>query len=109
MVDMKKRGRGKCEWQGRVPMQMRFPTTITNWTKVASSHPSSLFKFLLPTEFALANRVRDLAARGIEESNQLHFSSFHELMNRAKNVDKEHFRSGIGGGHQEITKRSLKN
>ena len=62
-------------------MQMRFPTTIT---KMASSHPSSLFKFLLPKEFALANRVRRVL-----ESNQLHKVAFLLVMNRAKNVDKE--------------------
>ena len=56
-------------------------------TKMATSHPGSLFKFL-PKEFALANRVRRVLGRAISYT-KLHFSSFHELMNRAKNVDKE--------------------
>ena len=62
MVNMKKRGRGKCEWQGRVPMQMRIPTTTTKMASNTSSHPGSLFQFLLPKELALdnCNRVRFL-------------------------------------------------
>ena len=61
-------------------------TTTSN----TSSHPGSLFQFLLPKEIALANRTRRVLGRvDCTHTNKVACSSFHELINREKNLNEE--------------------
>ena len=55
-----------------------------------SSHPGSLFQFFLHKELALANSQKVLGESiALVYTKKLHFSSFHLLINRKKNLDEE--------------------
>ena len=64
-------------------MQMRITTVITKVASDTSSHPGSLFQFLLPKNLHLPSPSPST------HTNKVACSSFHELINRKKNLDEE--------------------